>query len=487
MPTVKVQAGDTLNSIAQRYGFKNYKEAGIDPTSLRSGNADLIYPDEQITIGAPKVPTAATPGAGTAGAAGALPVANGVGSYQGGGTAGASLEDRYGIRSNEDAALNRIVDNAGRVATSRLDEGEIRRRNVSLFQDQIDAVNQIYDSLVAGEKIAGADRVGQGRAISNRQGLVGSMRGETQRANIVARNQEIMQTIQAERAFKIGQILGEAQRQSLEEIQAERAAKRQGAQDYIDLIVTQDERRAKNLQTTLASLVSQGVTLDELSKDDMADLSKMLKVPEAQIRTTYETLTANGDPEQFTLGRYDIRYDSEGNVIARGASAGGAGGSGSVTPSQNGDINDFVEVLSFEEFKNTQEAKDIIAAEEERLQMNFLQSKRDAILREAYNQELAAIQSETKKIPSSVNLGSLTPTNRRDLSQAGLISSDTATQSFFLNLPASIRDDIQRGVAAGIISPSDLTIEQMQEVLESEGGSSTKKTEQSLDDKINNL
>lgn len=47
--TYKVQKGDTLNSIAQRYGYSNYKDAGI--SSVPSGNFDLIRPDEEITIG----------------------------------------------------------------------------------------------------------------------------------------------------------------------------------------------------------------------------------------------------------------------------------------------------------------------------------------------------------------------------------------------------------------------------------------------------
>lgn len=47
--TYKVKKGDTLNSIAQRYGYSDYKEAGI--SSVPSGNFDLIRPDEEITIG----------------------------------------------------------------------------------------------------------------------------------------------------------------------------------------------------------------------------------------------------------------------------------------------------------------------------------------------------------------------------------------------------------------------------------------------------
>lgn len=47
--TYVVQPGDTLNEIASRFGFTNYLEAGI--TGYRSGNPDLIFPGETLTIG----------------------------------------------------------------------------------------------------------------------------------------------------------------------------------------------------------------------------------------------------------------------------------------------------------------------------------------------------------------------------------------------------------------------------------------------------
>lgn len=65
--TYTVQKGDTLNAIAQRYGFKNYKEAGI--TGYRSGNADLIYAGEKLTIGGAKAPTATQPSTANSGTA----------------------------------------------------------------------------------------------------------------------------------------------------------------------------------------------------------------------------------------------------------------------------------------------------------------------------------------------------------------------------------------------------------------------------------
>jgi len=48
MFTHKVQEGENLTSIAKKYGFRNYQEAGIK--SVASGNFDLIHPDEVITL-----------------------------------------------------------------------------------------------------------------------------------------------------------------------------------------------------------------------------------------------------------------------------------------------------------------------------------------------------------------------------------------------------------------------------------------------------
>ena len=45
----KVLPGENLNQISQRYGFANYKLAGI--SSVPSGNFDLVRPGEEITLG----------------------------------------------------------------------------------------------------------------------------------------------------------------------------------------------------------------------------------------------------------------------------------------------------------------------------------------------------------------------------------------------------------------------------------------------------
>ena len=53
-----------------------------------------------------------------------------------------------------------------------------------------------------------------------------------------------------------------------------------------------------------------------------------------------------------------------------------------------------------------------------------------------------------------VNLGKLTATNKAELSQAGLSTAPTAVQSYYLNTPATFRDQYNRDVAAGKVQGS---------------------------------
>lgn len=456
MPTRVVKQGDTLSKIAAEEGVNL-----SDISGYKSGNPDLIFPNEVLNINKGAAPADPATDIGT-----------------GGGFDLANLGN-YGLTTDEDKALSEIIANERKGATRDINEDDIRSKNLALYQKEIDAIDQIYASLITDEKVAGEDRLGQGRAISNRQGLIGSLRGESQRQNIVAKNSAAVGALQAERAAKIGAILGTARKAAVDEIAAERAAKQQSAADYLSYLKVQDERINKNVTNAIGSLIAQGYSLEDLDQEQLDELAKNLRVSTDQLRTTFDSLLpedAAGDA--FTLGRYDIRYDADGNVIARGAGAGGSGGGGSDT---GGGVNDTLDVLTFDEFKQTPEAKAILNEEIKRQTAEtgtggFTTATAESYLREIYNDQIAELERTTgKKANLSVgdDKGNLTTTNQRDLNQAGLTNANASTQSFFLNLPSKIRDEIQRGVAAGIIQPEDLTIEEMQKVLDEEGSSSS--------------
>lgn len=482
---VTVKQGDTLNSLAKSLGFNSYQEAGA--TGFKSGNPNLIYPNEVITFNnAPDAPAPAP----------AMPAPSSVGLP----AELANLEKpfdlastglaNYSVNDVENQALDELIRNARTGADRSISERDIRNKNIRVFQNQIDGINKVYDSLVMGAEADGQDRLGQGRAISNRQGLVGSNRGEAQRQNIVAKNADIIAQIQGERAFKVNSILGQAQQQALNEIAAEKAAKRQSAADYLTYISMQDQRRDKNLNATLGSMITQEITLDEIGEEGLQQLSEALRVSPDVIRTTYQSLLPKEDPkglEFFDLSEGEARFaynpvtgkveeiasrtktfapnkwSAGGGAVNRAGQATVGNGSG---PRKKG--VETVDVLTFEEFKNTPQAKAYLEANKKPSNFVGPVKSNDALLKELYEKQVLQLEQQTGRV-SNVNLGGLTAGNRRDLAQVGLLNgADSNRQSFFLNLPAGIRDQIQRGVAAGAISPTDLTIEEMQAVLDSQ-------------------
>lgn len=459
MPTtkVKVKKGDTLNDLAREQGFGSYKEAGA--TGYKSGNPDLIFEGEEISFGG--TPAPAGTGADASGTDGAFDDPTDSKGFKNSG-----IGD-FSISSEEDAALEELINNSRKGSSKDVNEKDIRRKNLDLFRTQIDSVNKIYDSLVAGEQIDGADRLGQGRAISNRQGLVGSARGETQRQNIVARNSDIMQSIQAERSYKIGQILGEASKMSLAEIQAERDAKRQSASDYLKYLGVQDERRDKNMKSALASLISQGYKLEDLSKDELADLSKNLRVSTDTLRSTYDSLLPEDKTEYFNLSAGQTRYaynpksgkvEAIASVPKGGKSTSSSSSSTSTNDGYTGYDDQSVDVLTFDEFKATPEAEAFLKEAEQQAQQNFIPEKRDQILREAYDLQVAELEKATNRKandgtskPDIPSLENLTTTNKAYLEQSGLSGVSGNTQTYFLNTPTAFKQYFSRQVASGAI------------------------------------
>ena len=452
---VKVKKGDTLNALAQKAGYKNYKEAGA--TGFKSGNPDRIYEGEEISFG----------GSPAVGSTGGVPNA-GTNLDLGKEEKKFNLKDSgigdFSVSETEDQALEELISNSRKGSLREINESDIRNKNLGLFQAQIDSVNQIYDSLVAGEKIQGEGRLGSGRAIANRGGLIGSARGETQKQNIVARNSEIMNTIQAERSFKINQILGLAQKQSLEEIQAERAAKRQSASDYLGYLTVQDERREKNVKTALASMISQGFSLEDLQPDEFEQLSKDLRVSGDTLRTTFESLKPEPKKsEYFNLGEGQARYvidpeTGEAKLVASRAktyapkSGSGSGGSGDYG---SGYDDETVDVLSFDEFKATPEAQALLKAEEDRTKSNFA-DRGEAFLKSVYDQQVKELEGATKRTAStgSGSLGNLTTAKKAILQQGGLTSGAGNAQSYYLNTPTQFQQYYARGVASGSFKPN---------------------------------
>lgn len=109
-----------------------------------------------------------------------------------------------------------------------IDETAIRKQKESELQAQIDAINAVYADRKREEMTKGQGRLGSGRALQARSGLIGSDFGAAQTENISQLNREQEQSVENERLALVNQLLSGAQKSAADEIAAKRLAKEAG-------------------------------------------------------------------------------------------------------------------------------------------------------------------------------------------------------------------------------------------------------------------
>ncbi len=237
-----------------------------------------------------------------------------------------------------------------------VDQNQIRQNYINQFQDQINALNQVYDNQLAQARQEGVGRVGSGTAILARRGLAGSPRGESIKEGVLTQNRGIEGAIQNERNIAVQAIYGEATKLAAQEAADKRAAKERGASAYLDYLKGQDTRRADNLTSTVGALITQGIDPSTMDAQELSNLAKTLGVDTQNILGSYKVAKAQADAQaaaaeakamqdgQFNLSEGQSRYDAQGNVIAsKGKTyAPGTGGGGSGNPA----VDSWVSLIS---------------------------------------------------------------------------------------------------------------------------------------------
>jgi hypothetical protein len=237
-----------------------------------------------------------------------------------------------------------------------IDQNQIRQNYINQFQDQINALNQVYDNQLAQARQEGVGRVGSGTAILARRGLTGSPRGESIKEGVLTQNRSIEGAIQNERNIAVQAIYGEATKLAAQEAADKRAAKERGASAYLDYLKGQDTRRESNLTSTIGALISQGVDPSTMDASEISNLAKTLGVDTQSILGSYKVAKARADAQaaaaeakamqdgQFNLSEGQSRYDAQGNIIAsKGKTyAPGTGGGGSGNPA----VDSWVSLIS---------------------------------------------------------------------------------------------------------------------------------------------
>jgi hypothetical protein len=182
-----------------------------------------------------------------------------------------------------------------------INQREIDKRQRKLFQGEIDATNRVYDDMLAQERLAGQGRLGTGRAISARGGLLGSDFGAAQESNITSANSQAQQAVQNERMAKIGGIMGTMRKAVADEMTEKRAARQQGAENYISYLASARERKENNRNLAARAILDSGLDPATMDPKELEAVGKEAGLSAQEIIMAYNDMKTTKDAEATKL------------------------------------------------------------------------------------------------------------------------------------------------------------------------------------------
>lgn len=460
-----VQAGDTLNSIAAKYGFKDYQSAGI---TGYGADPDKIQVGQNLTIGGSKQ-TQEVPGLGT------LTITPKTIPTNPGGNANEDLTGAYARAGLTPPATPPPAGTAnGYVAPSVA--GLPSYPSSYSASDSVKTITDSYKkTLDEITKLEG----------SLKSAVVASPEEQQLQQELAAKKAELnnfdLTSLEASNALRgqgRGTTIGTINNQDTV-LQRTRALERLGLAQEADTLTTQlglaqDARKQQgDLAQTQYSLATKKLDIalgieDKLKSiaDDEKDNARQFLLDTVNFADgkTYDQLDAATQQaithavanSPITLDMVKIALKSGADKAA--ASAAGnlrsVSGLGVVQVMPNGK-GGFTYKVVVPENPTPAPAANVPTFEQyvasQNIPLPALTQDKLATLRNEYN---------TKYGNTQVSLGKLTPTNKSDLAQAGLTSAAPAAQSFFLNAPSEFRDAYNRDVATGK-AKSGATLDQL--------------------------
>ncbi len=308
MATYTIKYGDTLSGIASQTGKSVQDLMRLNPSIA---DPNKIYAGRTLELGssAPAVPT--PPPANTNAKQTIAQVAK------------VSVPNYV-----EDPTSKSIGNSLKSQATDKVNEEAIRAATRARIQGQIDAINAaVTDQIANFRNTTGKNRQGQSYALAAAGGRIGSATGESEFQKTEDYNRQEEQTYQSEANAKISALLGGAMRDATAEIEARRAAIKEGADKYFEYLETQGSRKKDQVTAFLRNMLALGVDPNEIDDKDFEKLEDQYGFSKEQISALFSDIKtqqeaqnreaekdkvdldkAKNDANQFSLNEGDARY-----------------------------------------------------------------------------------------------------------------------------------------------------------------------------------
>jgi len=169
-----------------------------------------------------------------------------------------------------------------------IDPNQIYQQNLSMFQGQIDAINKVYNDQLNKARIEGAGRLESRKFSQGRSGQVGSGTGEAGVNAVQAANRDIESSIDNERNSAIASIMAGVRNKSSADLAARTKAKKEGAEALLKFYDEAPARKAKKVNPVIAQLVSLGIDPEQMSDDEIEELTSGLGISKEEITSGYK-------------------------------------------------------------------------------------------------------------------------------------------------------------------------------------------------------
>ena len=281
MNSYTIQYGDTLSGIASKTGKSIQELMRLNPSIT---DPNKIYAGRTLSLGTSAAPTpapapAATPAKQTIAQVAKVTVPTYV----------------------EDKTATQIGNNYKSQATQSINEEAIRAATRARIQGQIDAINAaVSDQIANFRNTTGKNRQGQSYALAAAGGRIGSATGESEFQTTENYNNQEEQTYRSEANVKISSLLGAATRDAQSEIEAKRAAIKEGADKYFEFLDNQGKQKRDQVSAFIKNMLALGVDPTELSDSDFEKLQDQYGFSKDQLISLYsdaKTQKATADQE----------------------------------------------------------------------------------------------------------------------------------------------------------------------------------------------
>lgn len=302
MASYTIKYGDTLSGIASQTGKSMQELLTLNPSI---SDPNKIYAGRSINLGADAPTPAPDPNAGKK-----QTIAQ---------VAKVSVPDYV-----EDPTTTKIGKTLKSQATDKVNESAIRAATRARIQEQIDVINAaVADQIANFRKTTGKNREGQSYALAAAGGRIGSATGESEiRATEDFNNQE-EQTYRSEGNVKVGALLGAASRDAQAEIEAKRAAIKEGTDKYFEFLETQGARKKDQITSFLRNMLALGVDPTEIEDKDFEKIQDQYGFTKDQLSSFFSEIktqqeSANREAEKEKVDLDKARMDANQFDLSEG-------------------------------------------------------------------------------------------------------------------------------------------------------------------------